>query len=354
MSKTIGVLIIDDSSFIRKVLRDILDGTHDIKVIGAAKNGLEALDMARELHPDVITLDLNMPSMDGLTCLRELQKITDAPVIMLSSLTVDGGKATIEALESGAIDFVTKPANIFDVSGEQKKAEIIRKIRMAYGFSKKKQAFPKKTGYTSDGPEKRQRSSELKALIAIGSSTGGPRALQEVIPYIPEDIPAAVLIVQHMPPGFTRSLAERLDALSGMTVKEGDDNEVICPGHVYLAPGDYHMEVVRDQDGRMRIRLTRDDPEKGHRPSVNVLMKSIARTGFPNVIGVIMTGMGTDGKEGAISIKEMNKGVIICQDEMSCVVYGMPKAVVNTGLADAVVPLKEIAGMIVKYLGVEH
>ncbi|HOQ06599.1 MAG TPA: chemotaxis response regulator protein-glutamate methylesterase [Clostridiales bacterium] len=353
MSKMIGVLVIDDSAFMRKVLRDIMESAHDIKVVGTAKNGLEALEMVRELHPDVITLDLNMPSMDGLTCLRELQKITDAPVIMLSSLTVEGGKATIEALEAGAIDFVTKPSNMFEISGEQKKVEIIKKIRMAYRFSKKKRTFVEncpKAAVT----EQRQRSSELKALIAIGSSTGGPRALQEVIPYIPEDIPAAVLVVQHMPPGFTRSLAERLDSLSGMTVKEGDDNEIICPGYVYLAPGDFHMEVVKDQDGRLRIRLTKNEPEKGHRPSVNVLMKSIAKTGFPNVIGVIMTGMGNDGKEGVISIKEKNKGVIICQDEMSCVVYGMPKAVVNTGLADAIVPLKEIAGMIVKYLGVEQ
>ena len=191
-------------------------------------------------------------------------------------------------------------------------------------------------------------------MIAIGTSTGGPRALQEVIPYIPEDVPAAILIVQHMPPGFTRSLAERLDSLSGMTVKEGDDNEIINPGYVYIAPGDYHMEVMSDQEGRMRIKLTKDVSVRGHRPSVNVMMKSIARSGFPNVIAVIMTGMGNDGKEGAISIKENNKGVIICQDEISCVVYGMPRAVVNAGLADAVVPLKEIAGMIVKFLGVEQ
>jgi two-component system chemotaxis response regulator CheB len=354
MAKTIDVLVIDDSAFMRKVIRDMLDSTHDINVAGTARNGLEALDMARELRPDVITLDLNMPSMDGLTCLRELQKITDAPVIMLSSLTVDGGKATIEALESGAIDFVTKPTNIFDISGEQKKAEIIKKIRIAYGFSRKKRASLEKTVQLPVVPEQRKKSRELKALIAIGTSTGGPRALQEVIPYIPEDVPAAILIVQHMPPGFTRSLAERLDSLSGMTVKEGDDNEIINPGYVYIAPGDYHMEVMSDQEGRMRIKLTKDVPVRGHRPSVNVMMKSIARSGFPNVIAVIMTGMGNDGKEGAISIKENNKGVIICQDEISCVVYGMPRAVVNAGLADAVVPLKEIAGMIVKFLGVEQ
>jgi two-component system chemotaxis response regulator CheB len=195
---------------------------------------------------------------------------------------------------------------------------------------------------------------DLKTLIAIGTSTGGPKALQEVIPYIPEDISAAILIVQHMPPGFTKSLAERLNALSGINVKEGEDGEVIRPGYAYIAPGDFHMEVDRGKDGIMRIRTTKGKPMGGHRPAVNVLMESIARTGFPNVIGVIMTGMGNDGKEGIVKIKESNKAVIICQDEISCVVYGMPKSAVATGMVDAVVPLKEIAGVIVKYMGVEQ
>lgn len=354
MAKTIEVLVVDDSAFMRRMLTDILDSTGDIRVSGTARNGLEALDKIKELKPDVITLDVHMPAMDGLSCLKEIQKITDTPVIMLSSMTVDGGKATIEALESGAIDFITKPAGIFEISGKEKKAEIIEKVRMAYDVLRKKQdrVLPAKPAITAGAVK--EVTGDLKTLIAIGTSTGGPKALQEVIPYIPEDISAAILIVQHMPPGFTKSLAERLNALSGINVKEGEDGEVIRPGYAYIAPGDFHMEVDRGKDGIMRIRTTKGKPMGGHRPAVNVLMESIARTGFPNVIGVIMTGMGNDGKEGIVKIKESNKAVIICQDEISCVVYGMPKSAVATGMVDAVVPLKEIAGVIVKYMGVEQ
>ncbi|NLK86665.1 MAG: chemotaxis response regulator protein-glutamate methylesterase [Clostridiaceae bacterium] len=354
MAKTIEVLVVDDSAFMRKMLTDILASTDDIRVSGTARNGLEALDKVREIKPDVITLDIHMPSMDGLSCLKEIQKITDIPVIMLSSLTVEGGRATIEALESGAIDFITKPAGLFEISGEEKKAEIIEKIRMAYEVLKRNRGSkqPVKPGIVAR-PSK-EKYGELKALIVIGTSTGGPKALQEVIPYIPEDISAAILIVQHMPPGFTKSLADRLNTLSGVNVKEGEEGEIVRPGYAYIAPGDFHMEVDTGKDGTMKIRITKDKPVGGHRPAVNVLMNSIARTGFPNVIGVIMTGMGSDGKEGIVSIKEANKAVVICQDEISCVVYGMPKSAISTGLVDAIVPLKEIAGVIVKYMGVEQ
>ncbi len=353
MAKTIEVLVVDDSAFMRKMLTDILHSTGDIRVSGTARNGLEALKKVREIKPDVITLDVHMPAMDGLSCLREIQKITESPVIMLSSMTVDGGKATIEALESGAIDFITKPAGLFEISGEDKKAEIIEKVRMAYGVMKRKHGRHG-TKPEASVEDKKDRNEKVKALIVIGTSTGGPKALQEVIPYIPEDIPAAILIVQHMPPGFTKSLADRLNTLSGVNVKEGEDEERIKPGFAYIAPGDFHMEVQTTKDGIMKLRLTKDNPMGGHRPAVNALMKSIAKTGFPNVIGVIMTGMGNDGKEGIVSIKESNNAVIICQDEMSCVVYGMPKSAISTGVVDAIVPLKEIAGVIVKYMGVEQ
>jgi len=354
MAEVIKVLVIDDSAFMRKVLADILNNTTDIRVTATARNGLEALEMVREVKPDVITLDVYMPAMDGLTCLREIQKLTDAPVIMLSSLTTEGASATIEALEAGAIDFIAKPSSIFDISGKKKADEIIKKIRVAYSIRKKMSDMRQKPEHGSVKHADRYVNKELKALVVIGASTGGPRALQEVIPYIPEDIPAAVLIVQHMPPGFTKSLAERLDALSGLIVKEGEDGEVIKPGYAYVAPGGVHMEVVSGTDGVLKISLNESAHEGGHRPSVNVLMKSVAKTGFPNVIGVVMTGMGNDGRDGAMCIKELNGGIIICQDEMSSVVYGMPKAVVNAGIADAVVPLKEIAAVIVKYMGVEQ
>ncbi len=356
MARNIGVLVVDDSAFMRKALTDILESDNDIKVIATAKDGLEALDKVRSFSPDVITLDVEMPAMDGLTCLKELQKITDVPVIMLSGVTKHGAKATIETLEAGAIDFITKPTGLFDITGEAKKKEIIEKIRMAKQISKKKGNTAKEEiirPILSTDHEIR-RNTELKALIAIGTSTGGPKALQEVIPFIPGDIPAAVVIVQHMPPGFTKSLADRLNTISDLFVKEAEDNEEIIPGYAYVAPGDYHLEIHRTPKNKLKIKLTQEPAIGGLRPAVNVMMNSIAATRFSNVIGVIMTGMGSDGSDGIVNIKNSNKGVIISQDEKSCVVYGMPKSAVKTGVVDAVVPLKEIAEVIVKYLGVDQ
>lgn len=350
MFEVINVLVVDDSAFMRKIISDILKSAGDIEVVATAKDGSEALEKVKSFNPDVITLDVEMPVMDGLSCLKELQKITRVPVIMLSSLTQGGARATIEALESGAVDFIAKPTGLFDINGEEKKQEIIDKIRMVRNI---------KTGRTVAGGKVRYvkspvsvKSNTLKAIVAVGTSTGGPKALQEVIPFIPGDIPAAVLVVQHMPAGFTRSLAERLNTISSLTVKEAENEDIIQPGYVYIAPGDYHMKVNKAPDGVLRIILDQGPTIGGHRPAVNVMMKSLSNTGFTNVIGVIMTGMGSDGSEGITSIKQYNKGFIISQDEKSCVVYGMPRAAVLTGMVDSVVPLKKIANEIVKNLGV--
>ena len=356
MAKKIGVLIVDDSAFMRKVLKDIMESAGDIRVLGTAGDGAAALEKVRELNPDVITLDVEMPGMDGMTCLRELQKITDAPVIIVSGLNRDGERATIEALAAGAVDLITKPTALFDIEGEEKRNEIIEKIRMTKGIRRKaggKDAVKDET-FPAGGGHEGRKSGLLKTLIAIGTSTGGPRALQEVLPYIPGNIPAAVLIVQHMPPGFTKSLADRLNTLSGLYVKEAEEGEAVKPGYSYVAPGDYHMKVVKSPEGALKIKLTREALVNGHRPAVDVMMDSIAETGFPDVVGVIMTGMGADGSKGIVNIKKANKGYIISQDEKSCVVYGMPKAAAKTGVVDEVVPLKKIAEVIVKYLGVDH
>ena len=356
MSKSIGVLVVDDSAFMRKVLTDILESEGDIKVLCTAKNGFEALEKVKAFEPDVITLDVEMPFMDGISCLKELQKITDAPVMMLSGLTVSGEKATIEALAAGAIDFITKPTGLFEIAGEVKKKEIIEKIRMAKGIRKRR---PVAISSEAVKPvvitrHESKRNNELKTIIAIGTSTGGPKALQEVLPYIPGNIPAAVVIVQHMPAGFTKSLADRLNTLCDLFVKEAEDGEIIKPGYAYIAPGDFHMEVRKTSNDIMKIKLTREAPVVGHRPAVNVMMNSIAVTKFPRVIGVIMTGMGSDGSEGILNMKKSNDGIIISQDEKSCVVYGMPKSAVKTGVVDSVVPLKKIAEVIVKYVGVDQ
>jgi two-component system, chemotaxis family, protein-glutamate methylesterase/glutaminase len=353
MAKSIGVLIVDDSAFMRKVISDILGTTEDIKVLSTAKDGVEALEKAKALNPDIITLDVEMPVMDGLKCLKELQKITNAPIIMLSSITKSGAISTIEALEAGAIDFVTKPTGLFDIAGEEKRLEIIEKIRMAKGIKKSRTSHKNgviqniKSSMLQNVP----RSSTLKTVIAIGTSTGGPKALQEVIPFIPGDISAAVLIVQHMPAGFTKSLADRLNSISELTVKEAENGEEIKAGYAYIAPGDYHMTVIK-KDTILKIVLNKEPQVGGHRPAINVMMNSLAHTAFTNVIGVIMTGMGADGSEGIMNIKKFNRGTIISQDEKSCVIYGMPKAAVQTGIVDLVVPLKEIANEIVKNLGV--
>lgn len=356
MAKSIGVLVVDDSAFMRRILTDILESAGDIKVLSTAKDGVEALEKAKVIEPDVITLDVEMPFMDGMNCLKELQKITDAHIIMLSGLTRNGEKATIEALAAGAIDFITKPTGLFGIAGEAKKREIIEKIRMAKGI-RKRGARAEKVEVAKPAVQTRQvsqRNNDLKALIALGTSTGGPKALQEVLPYIPGNVPAAVVIVQHMPPGFTKSLADRLNTLSDLFVKEAEDNETIKPGYAYIAPGDFHMEVRKASNNILKIKLTQGASVAGHRPSVNVMMNSIADTRFPSVIGVIMTGMGADGSEGIVNIKKSNNGIIISQDEKSCVVYGMPKSAVNTGVVDTVVPLKKIAEVIVKYLGVDQ
>lgn len=351
--KGIKVLVVDDSAFMRRVITDILSSDDDICVIDTAKNGSEALDKIRELNPDVVTLDVEMPVMNGLTCLKEILKIKKLPVIMLSGLTKEGADATMQALENGAFDFITKPTNIFSMSAEDKKNEIIEKVKVAKNTvirstlpEDQKVLRPRPVNNTST-------CSDIKYLVAIGTSTGGPRALQDVIPLIPGDVPAAFLVVQHMPAGFTKSLADRLNNLSDVTVKEAEDMEIIKPGFVYIAPGDYHMRVERTGSDRcMRIKLGQEPPVGGHRPSVNVMMNSVADTGISNVVGAIMTGMGGDGSEGIKNIKERNKGYIIAQDEKSCVVYGMPKVAVQTGAVDVVVPLKELTREILNFMGV--
>lgn len=346
----IRVLVVDDSAFMRKVISDILNSDKQLKVVDTAKNGMDAIEKAKILKPDVITLDVEMPVMDGLKCLKELLKIKYFPVIMLSSLTKDGAEATIQALEDGAVDFITKPTNIFDISGEDKKLELIEKIKIARKTTKIK----RQTAITPKVRPKAEiiKSSSIKNIVAIGTSTGGPKALQDVIPLIPGDVPAAFLVVQHMPPGFTKSLAERLNTLSEVTVKEAEDSEDVRPGTVYIAPGDYHMLVERYAGNLLKIKLSHDPPVGGHRPSVNVMMESLSGTGLTNVIGVIMTGMGGDGSEGVKKLKNLNKGYIIAQDEKTCVVYGMPKVAYQTGAVDVVVPLKEITREILKIMGV--
>ena len=358
----IRILIADDSAFMRKVLSDLFARQPDFDVVGVAYNGKDAIAKTVKLRPDLLTLDINMPIMDGLTALEFIMKECPLPVVMISSLTKIGADATVKALELGAVDFINKVSG--PVSGITAiESEILEKCRAAAvsnwrqlkkdtavrqwpangeNFSQKIQPLPG-AAVQSDLTSRLLASGSDK-LVVIGTSTGGPRALQQVITQLPKNLPCGIAIVQHMPPGFTKSLSERLDSLSQVRVKEAEANDVIKPGHVYIAPGDYHM-TVQKQGNSYVIALNQNPPLASHRPAVDVLFDSVAPFGN-RVVSVILTGMGSDGAKGMQKIKAAG-GRVIAEDESTSVVYGMPKAVVDLGLADSVLPIQYIADAIV-------
>ncbi|HOR85149.1 MAG TPA: chemotaxis response regulator protein-glutamate methylesterase [Bacillota bacterium] len=353
----IKVLIIDDSAFMRVFISDILKDDADIKIVGTARNGKDGLEKTAELKPDIVVMDIEMPVMNGLEALAEIMKLKPAPkVIMLSSMTYEGGEATIKALALGALDFIAKPAGSADKNDiEYIKDELINRIksiskskgscRIAIQAEESVATTGDKTGYRSD--------SNLcpKYIIAIGTSTGGPKALQEVLTKLPGDVPAAVLVVQHMPPGFTKLLSERLNSVSHICVKEAEDGEMLKQGWAYIAPGDCHMLINNCGNEEYRILINKEPAVTGHRPSVNVMMKSVAESGHKNIIAVMMTGMGRDGSDGMLKIKEAG-GKTIAQDESTSIVYGMPKSAINIGAIDIIVPLHNITKEILKNMGV--
>jgi two-component system chemotaxis response regulator CheB len=344
----------------RRILSDIINSDNRCVVVGTASNGKEGLEKIETLNPDVITLDIEMPIMDGLTMLELLMKKFFKPVILLSSLAKEGADITLKALDIGAVDFICKPQNIFKVNTESLKVEILNKIIMASEITKplnlskigmNSYRSTAVESYNKNEPPiiKKPAVSTMKKIVAIGISTGGPKALQEVIPYIPGSISAGIVIVQHMPPGFTKSLAERLNSLSEITVKEAQDGDIIQAGVAYIAPGDFHVLVENStRANEFCIKLSSEPQVGGHRPAVNVMMNSISKTNTKNVIAVIMTGMGNDGCEGMTNLKKNNNAMTIAQDEQSCVVYGMPRAVAVAGVVDKVLPLNEIAKEITK------
>lgn len=350
----IRVMIVDDSALMRRILQNILVQDPNIEVIGIAKDGIEALKRAQDLKPDVITLDVEMPLMDGISCLEYLLKQGSYGVIMVSSITKERANATIRALELGAFDFVTKSDNIFDMSSAKKHNEIIEKIKLAYKSLKKTETFYKvRRKEPDDIVESRIPSSDLKYIVALGISTGGPRALSEILTEFPADLPAAIVIVQHMPPGFTASLASRLNETCRLNVKEAEDMEELKAGYIYIAPGDYHLTFDSGTD-KIRIKLTKDPPIGGLRPNVDVMMTSLSETKFKNIIGVIMTGMGSDGVKGLIELKENNDAYVIAQDENTSIVFGMPRAAIEKGVVDKTVPLHDIPTCIMNFMGVRR
>ncbi|MEW6685096.1 MAG: chemotaxis response regulator protein-glutamate methylesterase [Candidatus Edwardsbacteria bacterium] len=352
MVKPIKILIVDDSALMRKMISDLLSTDSALSVINTAKEGKEALQKIKELKPDVVTLDLEMPGWDGLFTLSKVMKEVPLPVVMLSAHTRAGAAATVKALELGAVDFVSKPSGPISVDIEKIKDELIAKVKVAATVNplNLRTSEKRSSAQIVSSPKGRGLSDFSKAspdrVVAIGASTGGTRALSQILPQLPKDLPAGILVVQHMPPGFTRSLAERLDKQSAIHIKEAEEGDLVEKGKALIAPGNFHMKVV-SEEGEERVVLSQDPPRLGVRPSVDVMMNSVAEVCHERVIGVILTGMGHDGMEGVKKIKGKG-GITIAEDSSTCVVFGMPKAAISTGCIDKIVPLPEIAQEIVK------
>ncbi len=342
----IRVLVVDDSVVIRKVLTEALATDVGIEVVGGAADGNIALSKIELLKPDLITLDVEMPGMSGLETLIAIRKIhPKLPVIMFSTLTERGAATTLEALSLGASDCVTKPqssANI-DETRARIRSDLIPKVK-ALGLKEKvAQLAPSLVREsTKPFPVRRSALPERIDVVAIGTSTGGPNALAVLLPALTRDFPVPIVVVQHMPPLFTRLLAERLGKQSAIAIHEGVDGEVLQPGHVWIAPGDFHMTVRREVQ-KVRLAMNQDPPQNSCRPSVNVLFESVAAIYGANTLAVVLTGMGADGQRGAQLIREAG-GQVIVQDEATSVVWGMPGVVAAAGLAQGVFPLHEIAG----------
>ncbi|HZS11039.1 MAG TPA: chemotaxis response regulator protein-glutamate methylesterase [Nitrospirales bacterium] len=349
----IRVLVVDDSAFMRKALSAMLADDPRVAVIGTARNGEEALEKIPALRPDVVTLDVEMPGMNGLEALRWIMDQYPMPVLMVSSLTEEGARETIQALEFGAIDYVPKQLDgvATNIAGIQH--DLLEKVVAAAGMVGRVQR--RRSGAETNGHSPvigcRMTSATIAAtrgskVVAIGCSTGGPKALQDILPLLPADFPAGLLIVQHMPKYFTKPFAERMDQLSAIQVREACQGDIVEPGVALIAPGGMHMRVVRRRPTDVEIELASNREGLAHAPSVDILMESVAEVYGSRGVGVILTGMGHDGLEGMRAIQRSH-GRTLAQDEASSVVYGMPKAVVEDGCAQKVLPLASIAGEIV-------
>lgn len=346
----IKVLCVDDSALIRSVMTEIINSQPDMTVVGTAADPIAARDLIKVTNPDVLTLDVEMPRMDGLEFLEKLMRLRPMPVVMVSSLTERGSEIALRALELGAIDFVTKP-RLGVRDGLLNYTELIAgKIRTAFGA----RLLPSRSVTTARAaadapPEALLRSPLLSTekLIIIGASTGGTEAIREVLQPLPPDCPA-VLIAQHMPAGFTKSFAQRLDGLCRITVKEAEHGERVLPGYAYIAPGAYHLSLARSGANYV-AHLDQELPVNRHRPSIDVLFDSAARHAGKNAIGMILTGMGKDGAEGLLRMKKAG-AFTLAQDEASCVVFGMPKEAIAIGAADEVAPLGEMSRRVLAHL----
>lgn len=346
MADQIRVLIVDDSAFMRKIIGDLLSSDSGIAVIGTARDGIDAVEKCKLLRPDVVTLDVEMPRLDGLACLERLMNECPTPVVMVSSLTQEGAATTVRALALGAVDFIPKPSGSISLDMAKVRDELTAKVKVAARANLRRarlsQPLPVVGGRTV-GRDGGRDAGRPRRIVCIGCSTGGPGALHEVVPRLPADLGAPVLIVQHMPPGFTRSLAQRLDELSPLRVREAAAGDHFGPGDVLIAPGGSHMTVASGDT----IALSQDPPLHGVRPAVDVTLHSIVQHYGGDAVGVILTGMGFDGARAMAELHRAG-GRTIAEHQSTCVVYGMPRAVVELGVADVVAPIHEIAERIVE------
>lgn len=340
MSK-IRVLIVDDSALVRQVVTELLQRDRGIEVIGTAPDPYIAREKIKALNPDVLTLDVEMPKMDGLTFLEKLMAGHPMPVVMVSSLTEQGCQTTLRALELGAVDFFTKPKVDLKGGMEEQSRNLIEKVKAAAVAKVRRRQPSENTGESSQRVA--LSSAMIKTtdtIIAIGASTGGTEALKELLEVLPPNAPP-IIITQHMPERFTKTYADRLNQLCRISVKEAEDGDAVIAGHALVAPGNYHMTLVRS-GARYSVRLSQDAPVNRHRPSVDVMFDSVARYAGGNSVGVILTGMGGDGARGMLAMKEAG-AYTIAQDEATCIVYGMPKEAVKLGGVDKILPLQMIA-----------
>jgi len=355
-------LVVDDTIVYRKIVGDVLKSIPGVEVVGTANNGKIALSKIASLKPDLVTLDIEMPEVNGIEVLQELHKSPTPPVvIMLSTLTQQGSEMTIKALELGAFDFVPKPdagtmsENLLKV--KQAIEPIVNTLkRKTLGFKTRPELFPRPLGKKIKKKHTISVASRVQTpfrktkseIVGIGISTGGPNALTRMIPLLPADFKAPILIVQHMPPMFTASLANSLNNKSKLEVKEAEDDDLVVPGKIFIAPGGKQMKIIAGQDGISRkIKITDDPPENSCKPSVDYLFRSIAQHYVGRSTGVIMTGMGSDGSKGLAQMKK-NGSIVIAQDEATCTVFGMPKQPTESGIADVIAPLDRMADEIVK------
>jgi two-component system chemotaxis response regulator CheB len=347
MDRVLRVVVVDDSAYVRKVIREILSRSPFVEVVGTARDGREALDLVEELNPDVVTCDLIMPELDGVGFVREQMQRRPVPIIIMS-VAKETAEAALTALDLGAIDFVQKPTalaseKIFEVS-----TELIEKVKAAGSIALNRiSAAPPLPSPVISAPEMKVSGSHSVDLVVIGISTGGPQALKRLIPQLPQDFPVPVVMVMHMPVGYTEMYAAKLNEQSQLEVREAAEGNEVRPGYVFLAAAGRHLTLKRDASGKVVTHLDAKPFDMLHRPSVDVLFKSAAEVYGNRVLGVVMTGMGSDGKEGAAWIKSQG-GLVFTEAESSCVVYGMPSVVMEAGLSDKSIALDGMAHAIME------